>query len=39
MTPLTQSQRALPFPQRAAGPAGDGPSFGRAAPSHHGVLR
>ena len=39
MTPLTPSQRALPFPLRAAGPAGDGPSFGRATPFRHGVAR
>ena len=38
MTPLTPSQRVLSLPLRAAGPAGDGPSSGRATPSSHGVL-
>ena len=39
MKPLTPSRRALPFPLRAAGPASDGPSSGRATPSPaHGAL-
>ena len=38
MKPLTPSQRVLPLPLRAAGPAGDGPSFGRATHHFHGAL-